>query len=78
MAPTSQNSMEPSAKKMKVEDVTAERQYRIRGLRLSCDHERAKQRKRTLHSLHRTNQSLTKLPLILHLLPSTKYDAYLR
>ncbi|KYN13687.1 hypothetical protein ALC57_14153 [Trachymyrmex cornetzi] len=58
MAPTSQNSAEPPVKKTKVEDVTAERQYRIRGLLLSGDHERAPNKER-LHSLNSTNQSLT-------------------
>lgn len=46
MAPTSQNNMEPPSKKSRVEDVTAERQYRICGLRLSCDHERAPNKER--------------------------------
>lgn len=46
MAPTSQNNVEPPNKKPRVEDVTAERQYRICGLRLSCDHERAPNKER--------------------------------
>ncbi|EFN77084.1 hypothetical protein EAI_07593, partial [Harpegnathos saltator] len=48
-APASQNNTEPPNKKAKLEDVTAERQYRIRGLRLSCDHERAPNKERDLN-----------------------------